>query len=195
LESLHLQSNGISDEGALLFANALATNRKLKTLDLYNNAVTAQGWSSFATILRGDNSSVNKTYLSNHSLADLGMLPTMLPLDLRSLLELNRSSNKQDVATRKILKHHQHFDMRPFFEWDLKLLSLAIEWFERACSIVKQINVVPIHSKGNHSNQAWRLARAQSLILMARLDKQKLNTIHQFIHVMPEVFEHAPVAG
>ena len=87
-----------------------------------------------------------------------------LPDDLWSLLELNRSSeDKKEVAIRKILKHHQHFDMQPFFEWDMKVLPLAINCFEKARLIESSDD--------------------------AGIDKHKMEAIYQFIRAMPDVFE------
>ena len=86
-----------------------------------------------------------------------------MPSDINSSLDLNSSSeDKRQVATRKILQHHQHFDMQPFFEWDLKVLPLAVAWFDRARSIDADEE---------------------------RVDKHKLGAIYQFIRAMPEVFE------
>ena len=114
-----------------------------------------------------DASSINATFLSNHSLENLGGAPSLggssIPRDVRSLLRLNKSSeNKRRVAIKKILKHHQHFDMQPFFEWDLKVLPIAVTWFERARSI------------GNNDE--------------AGIDKRKLDAIYQFILAMPMVY-------
>ena len=50
LEELSLQVNN-GDEAAYIFAIALANNRKMKTLDLSNNGVTAEGYSSFSKVL------------------------------------------------------------------------------------------------------------------------------------------------
>ena len=95
--------------------------------------------------------------------------PSRLPADINSLLDLNSSEDKRDVAIKKILKHHQHFDVQPFFEWDLKILPTAINWFDRARSI--------------ETNDSTGIG------------KQKLSVIYQFIRAMPEVFEPAPAAG
>ena len=93
-----------------------------------------------------------------------------MPVDVRASLALNRSNaDKKQVAIKKILKHHQHFDMHPFFEWDLKVLPLAISWFDRALSIANE-------------NEAG-------------IVKHKLGAIYQFIHAMPEDFEPVPGAG
>ena len=130
LEQLYLIANNIGDKGALIFANAMASNRKLMTLSLSNNGITAEGWSGFSKLLC-DTSNINNTFLSNHTLSNLGM-HNMEPY-VASLLELNGiCMNKRQVAIEKILMRHQHFDMQPFFEWDLKVLPFAIKWFERA---------------------------------------------------------------
>ena len=93
-----------------------------------------------------------------------------MPPDVEASLALNRSSaDKRQVATRKILKHHQHFDMHPFFEWDLTVLPLAVNWFDRAISLENVVDT--------------------------GIDKRKLSVIYQFIRAMPEVFEPVPVAG
>ena len=169
LEELYLTSNNIRDEGAPLFANAFATNRKLKTLDLDFNGITVEGWSSFSKILC-DTSSVNNTFLSNHTLESLGVDAVSLPSDVASSLDLNRSSeDKKEVAIKKIIKHHRDFDMQPFFEWDLKVLPIAIKWFERARSIEDIDETV--------------------------IGKNKLGAIYQFIRAMPEVFEPVPGAA
>ena len=163
LEELDLNDNRIGDEGALIFANAMASNRKLKRLNLYGTVITAEGWSGFSKVLC-DASSINNTFLSNHTLGSFMANP---PSDIRSLLALNRRfADKKQVAMEKILKHHQHFDMQPFFEWDLKVLPLFIDWFERAT-----------------------IVRRPSTAHKQNIRKRKLDAIYQFIHAMPEVFE------
>ena len=169
LNILSLGSNSISDEGALIFANAMASNNKLKTLSLFGNGITAEGWSGFSKTLC-DTSSINNTFLSNHTLESLGVGSTDLPSDAASSLALNRSSeDKRQVAVKKILLYHQHFGMQPFFEWDLKVLPIAVDWFERALSIANEYQA----QIGNH----------------------KLGAIYQFIRAMPEVFEPGPGSG
>ena len=163
LEVLNLSFNNIDNEGALILANALPANCKLNELNLVsysdNNGITAEGWSNFAKVLC-DTSSINNTFLSNHTLENFGI---DTPADVKSLLTLNRSSeDKSLIAIRKILRYHQHFDMQPFFEWDLKVLPIAINWFDRARTV-------------DDNN--------------AGTDKHKLGAIYQFIRAMPEAFE------
>ena len=168
LEELHLNNNNFGNEGAHILANALTTNRKLKTLDLGNNGITVEGYSSFSKVFC-DASSANKTFLSNHTVESLGFhLPNTIPADVNSLLVLNRSSDdKRLIAMKKILQCHQHFDMHPFFEWDLKVLPHAVSWFERARFVDND---------------------------EAGIDRHKLGAIYQFMHAMPEVFEPVPGA-
>lgn len=168
LEDVYLHYNHLGDKGALLFANALARNRKPKVLDIWNNAITTDGWGVFLKVLC-DDSSVNKTFLSNHTLIDLGVYDGMHD-GVSSSLALNWSSDdKNQVAIKKILKHHRHLNMEPFFEWDLKILPLMISWLERARSIEGTDEYV--------------------------IDKHKLGGIYQFIRAMPDIFEPAPTAG
>jgi len=165
LVRLDLDCNDMGDGGAFVFANALATDRKLEILNLHNSDITAGGYSSFSKVLC-DTSSIESTFLSNHTLLSLG--DEDMPEDVEASLELNRSSeNKKQVAIKKILQCHRHFDMQPFFEWDLKVLPIAIAWFERARSVEPDDEV--------------------------GIGKRKLGTIYQFICSMPEVFEPSPV--
>ena len=169
LEKLHLGFNNIGDEGARIFANALTNNCKLKILSLHHNGITAQGWPSLSKVLC-DTSSINNTFLSNHTLEGFGVDAVNLPSELTSLLALNRRfEDKKQVAIKKILKHHQHFDMQPFFEWELKVLPIAVSWFERAQSIEDA------DEEG--------------------IGKCKLSTIYQFVRAVPEVFEPVPAAA
>ena len=88
LEELKLLYNNIGNRWALIFTNALRGNIKLKTLALGGNNITDVGWAPFSTLLC-DTSSVNETYLSNHTLLDLGLMHRYLPTDLVSYLVLN----------------------------------------------------------------------------------------------------------
>ena len=98
-------------------------------------------------------------------------MPITIPADVRRFMVMHKyNGDKKKIAIIKMLMHHRHFDMQPFFEWDLKVLPLTISWFGRARSIGTGI--------GN-----------------AAIDKQKLGAIYQFIRAMPEVFEPAPAVG
>ena len=68
------------------------------------------------------------------------MLPQILGEPLVSLLDLNKGTNKNHVAIKKILKCHPNMNMEPLFEWNmegedernLKALPYIISWFEKA---------------------------------------------------------------
>jgi hypothetical protein len=194
LEKLDVSYNNIGDEGAFIFANALTSNSKLKTLYLYfGNGITSEGWSSFSNVLC-DTSSINKTFLSNHTLEGLGSLDIpadVRPADLYTLLALNSSSDdKGEVAIKKILKHHRHFDMQPFFEWDLKVLPIAINWFDRAMSIENDNDEYE-----DDDDEFSGCDDDDETNDEAGISKEKLGAIYQFIRAMPEVFEPVPVTG
>ena len=108
------------------------SNSELKVLTLHDNDITAEGWAHFSKLLC-NTSSINKTYLSNHTLEDLGRDHWGIPDDVRSYLVLNiDSEDKGHVAVTKILQHHSHFNVQPFFEWEFKVLPLMISWLEKA---------------------------------------------------------------
>eukprot|EP00574_Skeletonema_japonicum_P002513 CAMPEP_0201727446 /NCGR_PEP_ID=MMETSP0593-20130828/12401_1 /ASSEMBLY_ACC=CAM_ASM_000672 /TAXON_ID=267983 /ORGANISM="Skeletonema japonicum, Strain CCMP2506" /LENGTH=85 /DNA_ID=CAMNT_0048219261 /DNA_START=1 /DNA_END=255 /DNA_ORIENTATION=+ len=85
--------------------------------------MTSAGWQSFATLLC-DTSSVNNTYLSNHTLkligesCNEGSSVHEVHERVRDLLRMHENaSSKDEIATRKILLSHRDLDMEPFFEW------------------------------------------------------------------------------
>ena len=133
----------IGDDGAEALARGLVGNKTLRSLHLIwedeedISSITASGWSSFTKALC-DTSSVNNTYLSNHTLIEfwngyIEVLEDLLPQNLARYLELNRSY-PQHAARCKILMSHAHLDMTPLIDcdWELKLLPEVINWFERA---------------------------------------------------------------
>jgi hypothetical protein len=131
------------DDGAVALADALKGNKSMKELYFDSSGVTSVGWKAFSKLLC-DTSSVNTTYLSNHSLVQLegwsnGHTPGGIPpYDVKQLLELNKHPADEHVAIHKILKSHSDFDIEPFFEWKLKLLPLAVSWFERVRILVDE---------------------------------------------------------
>ena len=135
LENLSIYGSNIGDKGALIFANALANNSTLKHLDLDDCRITREGWAHFSKLLC-DTSSVNKTYSSNHTLQYVG--DDRGDFDVRYLLVLNKREDKRQVAITKILHVHSHFDMKPFFEWELKVLPLMIQWFTKASTCTSE---------------------------------------------------------
>ena len=154
ISELVLVNNNINVEYAAVLANGLKGNSKVEKLDLSSsnltltdtpNSITDNGWAAFTRVLCNA-SSVNDTYLSNHTLNYLGkpraeveedgtwatVAHVSLPANLSSILELNRGTDKKCVATQKIFLRHLHLDMSPLLEWDLKVLPVAVSWFHKA---------------------------------------------------------------
>ena len=148
LKDLHLRYMRIGDDGAVALAEALAGNKSLKCLDFHDNEIIGRqveveidttGWSAFTRLLC-DTSSVNKTYLSNHTL-DMckcnynpwfNRTPVIAPPDVENYLALNR--DHEQASMYKILSEHPEFDMKPLFQWQLKFLPLKVAWFKTARS-------------------------------------------------------------
>ncbi len=121
--------SAIGNDGAKALARGLAHNTSLKRLHLVGDsddtAPLAQ-WPAFSNALC-DPSSVNSTYRSNHTIQRIIFCPEDIDLYLR----LNKQHPKH-AARCKILMMHTHIDMGPFLQWDLKLLPVALTWFEQA---------------------------------------------------------------
>ena len=170
------------DEGAEYFANALACNRTLTGLDICRNGITRAGWNLFNKPLC-DTATIADTYYSNHVLQEFvpmkaSRLVQQLPEGTRDLLKMNRADyghspdddhheitynqgSTSHVAVNKILKFHEHLEMRPFFDLGLVLLPYVIEWFERADTIERDFD--------------------------ARIDQKKLSALYQFVWELPEL--------
>ena len=132
--TLALDRNSIGNKGAIHLANALKSNTKLAELHLDNNHdIKRDGWDAFAQILC-NTTNINSTYMSNHTLLEVEEFGSeVLPKDLSNLLILNSSSDDtRGIAMKKILQHHEHFDMQPFFEWEIKVLPHAVKWIDDA---------------------------------------------------------------
>mmetsp|Transcript_31141 Transcript_31141/g.50856 ORF Transcript_31141/g.50856 Transcript_31141/m.50856 type:complete len:457 (+) Transcript_31141:78-1448(+) len=164
LQELFLACNDIGDEGVVAFAGALTKNHALKKLIIYNNpSITAGGWAAFSKLLC-DTTSVNKTFLSNHTLHVLARPDGVgLPSDLVSSLNLNSSeAGRKQIAMIKILTHHNDFDLQPLFEWDFKVLPFVISWLEAA-------SICPTNFEKN-------------------IRRRKLSSIYQFVRDMPMMY-------
>jgi len=141
LEYLYLgdvDGTNVGDNGAEVLARGLVGNKSLKLLHLYHPEVvrfTPAGWSAFSTALC-DTSSVNNTFLSNHTIWEFRLggaydQDAILPRDISRYLQLHKQHPRY-AARCKILMKHPHLHMLPFLDWGLKFLPLAVAWFERA---------------------------------------------------------------
>lgn len=134
LHDLYLQGNNITDEVIPQLIRALANNNTLKTLvlgDLF--PITNSGWEQFRHLLC-DKSSITKIRSSNHTLSSLGCED--IPEDIQTLLSLNESDSKKEVAREKILRYHfnngSDIDtMNEFVDMELSVLPHVISWVGR----------------------------------------------------------------
>eukprot|EP00984_Skeletonema_dohrnii_P018041 scaffold8338_cov72-Skeletonema_dohrnii-CCMP3373.AAC.5 len=137
VETLYLQGILIGDDGMEVLARGLAGNKSVRSLhlvDLDNGMTfTSAGWVAFSRALC-DTSSVNSTYLSNHTICDIwdeNDEEINLPQDISLYLQLNKE-HPQYAARCKILMNHRHLNMTSLHQWGLNYLPLAVAWFERA---------------------------------------------------------------
>ncbi len=173
LEKLHLHNYNFRDDGAMILAEGLTGNKSLKQLyfDVNVGGITAVGWSAFSRLLC-DTSKINNTYLSNHTLTNLGAYDEGgTPEDIQRLLTTNTYENRQGAAICKILRSHPDLDMEPFFKLKMQLLPVVISWFDR---------VEPIEDA---------LITSYDLIDESErhCQKRKLSALYKFVRAMPDL--------
>ena len=169
LRELNLCDMHIGDDGAEALAKGLVGNKSLKCLKFRDSFLTSDrvgisttGWSAFTRLLC-DTSSINNTYLSNHTLERIcgyNLENGISPPDVEHLLALNRGQDEAPLC--KILLNHPDLDMEPLFRWKLKFLPLIVAWLERA----------------RHSNVEESTKRNHCRMLSAA---------YQFIHGLPSL--------
>ena len=155
----------IGDGGAEAFAEGLRDNKSLTELYFDCKNVTDLGWSSFSRLLC-DTSSVNNTYLSNHTLQTIRSMYDSsedIPGSVKGFMRLNKQ-DQYNAPICKILMSHSELDMTPFFQWKLKLLPLVLAWFERARSCRGYI---------------------EESITSFEFEARELSAVYQFIHGLP----------
>eukprot|EP00985_Skeletonema_marinoi_P014355 scaffold7266_cov121-Skeletonema_marinoi.AAC.17 len=141
LKELWLFEINFGDDGAAALANGLIGNESLTTLpfSLDGSGMTSRGWAAFSKLLC-DTSSVNNTYLSNHTLVEIGGFRNVgNPSAIVEYLTLNKLQNCA-AAICKILKNHPDIDIEPLFQWKLKCLPLVVTWLENARSYLGNVN-------------------------------------------------------
>jgi len=164
LSDCHLNDNSIK-----ILAKSLKKNNKLRHLLIDRNPDITRIGNSRMSKLLCNKSSINATYNSNHTIKCIASdnQRVRATRNFRKSLLLNGSSNKNSVAKNKILRCHEHLSMEPFFEWDLKVLPIAIHWLETA--------------RGNLLDGT-----------VGNIDARKLSAIYEFARMMPLFFVPAP---
>ena len=166
---LALYGINIGDDWAAPLANGLIGNKSLATLDFNNSGITARGWTEFSRLLC-DTSSVNNTYLSNHTLVQIGGHGT--PSDIVKYLKWNRSHN-QAAAICKILRSHPDIDITPLFEFNLTCLPMVFEWFEKAKSYLDEVNESSESFQRRQFSAVYKFIRGMPLLAVNSYRSQK----------------------
>ena len=190
LEVLDLEGVNMNDEGAQLFADALANNKRLMLLCFYNNDISANGWAAFSCLVC-DSSSINKIFLSNHTLRSLSRHGSVYNMtrnkELATLLYINGLSNsRHQAATLKIICSHSDLNMEPLFEWDFKVMPYVLAWLEEAGDHASRLSatISRLSRQDNLTNELATLVQQ----CQQDLPKRKLSALYQFIRGMPELY-------
>eukprot|EP00984_Skeletonema_dohrnii_P015704 scaffold6834_cov113-Skeletonema_dohrnii-CCMP3373.AAC.3 len=180
LKEIDLDGMDIGDEGAEVLAEGLRGNKSLTKLMFDCTDVTDMGWSAFSRLLC-DTSSVNNTYLSNHTLEVIGCRFddqfNVIPSSVKHYFKLNKQ-NQHDVTICKILMSHADLDMTPFFQWKLKLLPLVVAWLERARSCRAYVEESITSFERRELSSVYQFIRGLPLLVVDGFYKQKSTHAH-----------------
>jgi hypothetical protein len=190
LRVLRLCRNSIDESGIVRLAGSLTHNDILEELYLDDNP----GSRSYGSIrafsdLLCDRSTINSTYLSNHTLRVLGLGGSNVFIGevycLESNLELNSSSYRpsphpsvgfkissrsSDVGITKILRNHPRIDVSSLLEWDIRLLPHVVDWFDRATPLWE-------YDKSTRSSKYD--------VLEIDIDTRKRGAMYEFVRALP----------
>ncbi|KAL7432900.1 hypothetical protein ACHAXM_003293 [Skeletonema potamos] len=181
LRRLIVRDMTFGDEEAAALVDALKGNTSLERLHLpyavdEECAITTSYWPAFSKLLC-DTSSINNTYLSNHTLTHISDMEG-IPHDVIALLEMNASVNstfnqsREDVvpsvARCKILMSHPDLDMEPLFVHKLKFLPLVMNWF-RGSILLRSANV-----------REWKES-------VPEMQNRELSAVYKFVRGMPQL--------
>jgi len=179
LETLDLRGIPVGDNEMEVLALGLAGNKSVRSLylvDLGDDiSVTSAGWLAFTTALC-DTSSVNSTYLSNHTICDIWGEDDgeIISRDISRFLLLN-GEHPQYAARCKILMKHRHLNMARFLQWGLKFLPLAAAWFERS----KPCTTLTIEEANSASRRRVLEESCEGF------ESRELTAMYEFVRGMP----------
>ncbi|EED90321.1 predicted protein [Thalassiosira pseudonana CCMP1335] len=149
LKKVNLRVCKIDYEGIQSLAEALEGNDVLKELLLNGNAdITSVGWDHIAEAVC-NTSSIEATYLSNHTLRRVGYYRSV-SVNLTRVLIINTFSVSPTVAGRKKVALVQfgggdkkaQFHLDPIIDLDIRLMPRVLAWVGSECGFYKLHHVV-----------------------------------------------------
>ena len=192
LSELPLHSTNMSDDGAEALANGLVGNKSLTHLRFDSSSIKARGWAAFRRLLC-DTSSVNNTYLSNHTLVEVGVPANRFfldtPADIVQYLKLNKSNN-QAAAICKILHSHPDIDVTPLFGFNLMCLPLVVAWLEKAKPYLDEVNISTDVFKNRQLSVMFKIIRGMPLLAANGFRSQKEKDVQMHLEVKSKKRKH-----
>jgi hypothetical protein len=146
LKKVILRFYKIDDEVIQSLAEALKGNDVLDSLFLNDNAdITSVGWDYIAEAVC-NTSSIEATYLSNHTLKRVGKISA----NLTRVLDINSTSASPTVAGRRkvVLLHFggddekAQFNLDPIIDLDIRLMPKVLAWVGSECGFNKLHHIV-----------------------------------------------------
>lgn len=126
LERLCIDCNGIylDDELTSHIAEALKRNNTTTTILADVVQLTSNGWDHLAKLLC-DTTSIDSTYLSNHTFCEFGSTTSPPSNQVRLYFDMNNNADKQMVGRMKVIHHHFacNFNMDQFVGLQPALLN------------------------------------------------------------------------
>ena len=146
--------NLINDDTIFAFADALASNRKLKELilclnpDRVNYRVTPNGYGALINSLC-NKTSIMSTYHSNHTLQKIccESVVKLMPNELTYLLNINKFNSQSQAAHLKIIMTHfsgPTINMQPFGEMDVRVRPHAMAWMAKEDNLYQCLRTMPL---------------------------------------------------
>lgn len=131
LEHLILSGNeNVVESTRNLLADKLVNNDKLKYLSMpWSRSYHSTTEDKFLQLLC-NKSSIMDTYMSNHTLCDVGS--TQYSSELWDFIRLNRNNDPSSAARLKIIQtHFSTLNVGPFLDMNWKIFPQAIAWMAR----------------------------------------------------------------
>ena len=177
--TLDIRGTHLSDDDAAVLANGLIGNKLLRNLMFSVTRITTRGWAAFSRLLC-DTSSVNSTYLSNHTLLHIGLYygnDDVQPTEIVEYRKFNKLSQTNAAAICKILRSHPDIDVTPLFEFNLKCLPLVLAWLENARPYLDKVNESSEVLQCRQLSAVNKFIRGMPLLAANALRSQKINDV------------------